>query len=254
MPNVIKTVFPRIRKSIRDHGIARSLRRSFLLPIHLLTEYRAARKLRPDTAYCEFDVTHGVDTEGEFGGWTYLSDLKIPSPNWIEGNDYLAIEPERFKRVLNGLEIRFEDYIFIDFGSGMGRALLLASEYSFKKIIGLEFSSALHQRAEENIRRYRSDCQLCRDIRSINVDFLNFVLPVEPLVLFFFDPCQPPLIRKQVERLRQSLIDSPRSVYVAYVAPKAETERLFKSCGFLLETFRSTEFDFLVYAAMTTYV
>jgi hypothetical protein len=70
---------------------------------------------------------HGVETDGKYRKWTYLSDLDIPSPNWIEGNDYLPIEPERFKRVLASLDITFEDFTFVDFGSGKGRALLLAS-------------------------------------------------------------------------------------------------------------------------------
>ena len=131
MPTVLKTVIPRIRKSLRDKGLATSLRRSFLLPIHLLREYRAGRSLRVEGEVSEFDSAHSVDTGGKFQDWTYLSDLNIPSPNWIEGGDYLPIEPERFKRVIASLDIAFEEFTFIDFGSGKGRALLLASEFPF---------------------------------------------------------------------------------------------------------------------------
>jgi hypothetical protein len=76
------------------------LRRSFLLPLHLLREYRVAKFLRPDLRLSEFDRAHGVDTDGRFGGWTDLSDLDIHSANWMDGQDYLPIEPDRFKRVL----------------------------------------------------------------------------------------------------------------------------------------------------------
>lgn len=167
MPRVIKTMIPRIRKSLRERGLITSLRRSLLLPVHLFREYRAAKSLHPDTQVSEFDREYGVDTDGEFKGWTYLSDLDIASPNWIDGNDYAAIEPERFRRVFSSFDIAFEDFTFIDFGSGKGRALLLASDFPFKRILGLEFSPELHQAAEGNIRRYSSATQKCRDIQSL---------------------------------------------------------------------------------------
>lgn len=250
MPRVIKTVIPRIRKSLRERGFAASLGRSFLLPIHLLREYRAARRLRPVEYQSEFDRTHGVDTEGKHGEWTYLSDLDISSPNWIDGNDYMAIEPQRFCRVLASLNIAFEEYTFIDFGSGKGRALLLASEFPFKRVLGLEFSPELHRLAEQNIRQYRSETQKCRDIQSRNADFVGFSLPPEPLVLFFFDPCRIRVLAEVMAGIGQSLIAAPRPLYVAYVAPRPEHEELFASVGFLREIFRSTDMNFTVCASV----
>src|SRR5205807_17370 len=98
------TVIPRIKKSLRERGLVASLGRSVLLPMHLLREYRAAKSLRHDGQRSDFDQAHGVDTDGEFEGWTYLSDLEIPSPNWIHGNNYAAIEPNRFERVIASLD------------------------------------------------------------------------------------------------------------------------------------------------------
>ena len=247
MPRVAKTIIPRIRKSLRDRGLVASLFRSVLLPVHLIREYRGTKSLRLEREESEFDQAHGVDTEGEFGGWTYLSDLEISSPNWIEGNNYAAIEPERFERVLASLDIAFEEYTFVDFGSGKGRALLLASEFPFKRIIGLEFSPELHRVAEENIHRYHSERQKCRAIQSRNVDFVEFPLPLEPLVLFFFDPCQLRVLSEAVARIGQSLVASPRPVYVAYVAVQPEKDQLFNSAGFLEEIVRNTEMNFVIY-------
>jgi predicted RNA methylase len=167
--------------------------------------------------------------------------------NWIEGNNYAAIEPERFERVLASLDIAFEEYTFVDFGSGKGRALLLASEFPFKRIIGLEFSPELHRVAEENIHRYHSERQKCRAIQSRNVDFVEFPLPLEPLVLFFFDPCQLRVLSEVVARIGQSLVASPRPVYVAYVAVQPEKDQLFNSAGFLEEIVRNTEMNFVIY-------
>ena len=240
-------MIPRIKKTLRERGIVTSLCRSVLLPVHLFREYRAARSLRPDSEVSEFDTEYGVDTDGRFGGWTYLSDLNIPSSNWIDGNDYIAIEPIRFNHVLAGLDIAFEDYTFVDFGSGKGRALLLASEFPFRQVLGLEFSPELHQTAEENIRRYNSATQKCGDIQSLNVDFADYALPPEASVLFFFHPCRVRVLSGVVAAIGRSLLAEPRPLYVAYVAPTPEQERLFASAGFLEKIFDSTEFRFCIY-------
>jgi hypothetical protein len=185
MPRVARTIIPRIQRSLRERGLATTLRRSLLLPLHLLREYLNARALRPNPDRNDFDQKHGVDTGGAFDGWVYLSDLDIPSPNWIDGNDYLGIDPERFEVVLSSLGIALDDFTFIDFGSGKGRALMLASEHPFKRIIGLEFSPELHRIAEENIPRYISPTQKCRDVRSLNVDLQIMCFPQMHWCCFF---------------------------------------------------------------------
>ena len=247
MPRIARTVIPRIKKSLRERGLAASLGRSFLLPVHLWNEYRAARALRPDSSPSEFDQTYGVDTEGDLHGWTHLSDLDIPSPNWIDGNNYTPILPQCFDRIMASLDIAFEDYTFIDFGSGKGRALLLASHFGFERTIGLEFSPELHRIAQENIRRYRSPRQKCANIQSLNVDFVDFVLPAQPSVLFFFDPCRGPVLKAVLAGIQRSLAESPRPLYIAYVAPRPEQERLFRSAIFLKETLRSIESNSCIY-------
>jgi hypothetical protein len=250
MPRIARTILPRIRKSLRERGLVKSLSRSFLLPLHLLKEYRSARDLRPDGFQSEFDIAHGVNTDGEVGGWTYLSDLDIASPNWIEGHDYAAIEPERFNRVLASLDIALDGYTFVDFGSGKGRALLLASEFPFKRIIGLEFSPELHRIAGENIRRYHSETQKCVNVESLNIDFVDFVIPDGPAVLFFFDPCRLPILEKVLARTRQSLVADPRPISIVYVAPRDEVERLFATADFLKEVSSSSDLNFIVYSSL----
>jgi SAM-dependent methyltransferase len=220
MPRIAKTILPRIRKSFEERGVVVSLARSLLLPWHLLREYQAARALPRERVVSEFDRAHGVETEGDFDGWTYLSDLEIASPNWIYGNNYAAVEPERFRAVMATLPVDFSEFAFVDFGSGKGRALLLASEYPFRKIVGLEFSRELHEAAVENIRNYRSATQTCRDIEPRVGDFVDYEFPVEPLVLFFFDPCDEKVLRRVMENLERSVRENPRAVYVAYVGPR----------------------------------
>ena len=230
MPRISRTVLPRIRKSIEERGVLVTLARSVLLPAHLVREYRASRKLRHERPVSEFDLAHGVDTEGDFQGWTYLSDLQIKSANWIHGNNYAAIEPERFRALMAALPFRFEELTFIDYGSGKGRALLLASEYPFHKIVGLEFSPELHDTALANLRHFKSGQQKCRAIEPCLTDFTEYELPPEPLFLFFFDPCDATLFQRTLKRIEQSVRRMPRLAYLAYVGPRScELERMSAS-------------------------
>lgn len=221
------------------------------MPVHLIREHRNARQLRPDSDRSDFDRIHGVNTDGEFGGWTYLSDLEIASNNWIEANDYRPIELERFGRIMAKLDLPFEEYTFIDFGSGKGRALLLASEFPFQRIIGLEFSPELHRIAEENIGLYQSETQRCKDIQSQNVDFVTFALPREPLVLFFFDPCHERVLSEILNNLRDSLRTVSRPLFLIYVAPRADREKHLNSCEFLTEMVRDSQSNFCIYRAQS---
>jgi hypothetical protein len=122
MPKLLKTIIPRIRKSIAARGVVTSLFRSVLLPIHLFREFQLAKRLGRHSVQSYFDTEHKVQTDGDTGDWTYLSDLEITSPNWIYGTNYTGSEPPRFLAALSCLNIRFEDFLFVDFGSGKGRA------------------------------------------------------------------------------------------------------------------------------------
>lgn len=250
MPRILRTIVPRIKKSLQERGLFVSLYRSVLLPIHLLREYRQTRRIdRSSRGRSGFDQEHGVETNGDLDGWTYLSDLEIPSSNWIHGNNYAPVEPARFHAILASLELKFEDFTFIDFGSGKGRALLMASEFPFKRIVGIEFSPELHAAALANLAKDRRVERKCDSVEPLCMDFLEFPLPPEPSVLFFFDPCDESVLAKMMAKIAQSVEENPREMYVVYVAPTAAKERLLESAGCLRKVARDGEQNFCIYRA-----
>jgi len=250
MPRILRTVIPRIQKSIEERGLFVSLYRSVLLPIHLLREYREKRQIDPTSQErSAFDREYGVETDGDLEGWTYLSDLEIPGSNWIHGHHYSPIEPARFRAILNSLELKFEDFVFVDFGSGKGRALLLASEFPFKKIVGVEFSPQLHAVAQGNLAKQRGFQRTCDAVESVCCDFLEFLLPSEPSVLFFFNPCNASVLSKVLAKISQSLLANPRELWLIYVAPNATQERLLDAASGLRKFVRSGEQNFCGYKA-----
>ena len=245
MPRFLRTVVPRIKRSLRERGVLTSMGRSFLLPIHLLQEYRRGRAIKPSPECSDFDREFGVDTDGDFEDRTYLSDLDIPSSNWIRGGDYVPIYPERLLGILSRISIRYEDFVFLDFGSGKGRALLIASHFAFRKIVGVEFSPQLHHVAEQNITRYHPSTQKCTKIQSVCMDFAEFTLPEEPCLIYMFDPCDEVVLRRTLRNLEESLRSHPRQILVIYVAPRLQA--VMDWCGFLRKIMTSDEFQFSLY-------
>src|SRR5262249_55625750 len=58
----------------------------------------------------EFDRRHGVRTDGDHGGATLLRTLRIDSPNWMQGEDYGPVDPERFRAALSALPVPVDGY------------------------------------------------------------------------------------------------------------------------------------------------
>jgi SAM-dependent methyltransferase len=77
---------------------------------------------------------------------------------------------------------------FVDVGAGMGRALLLASEYPFKQIVGVEVSPGLYEVAKMNLASARNLEQRSRDIRIVRADARMWEYPPGDLVVFLYNP------------------------------------------------------------------
>jgi SAM-dependent methyltransferase len=120
---------------------------------------------------------------------------------------------------MSRLGIDYRDYVFIDLGSGKGRLLLLASEFPFKRVVGVEIDDTLHQIATRNIARYDSRSQQCADVQSICSDATDYQFPDEPSVIFLYNPFNHVVLEAVLSGLRQSLQKSPRQVIVVYFNP-----------------------------------
>ncbi len=114
-----------------------------------------------------------------------LTELDIDGENLEHANYYLPSPTSQLRAILGGLQVRYEDFIFIDAGSGKGGALLLASEFPFRKIIGVEFSHELNEIAQENVRHYGSESQKCKDLEAICIDAALYPIPPKPSVFYF---------------------------------------------------------------------
>lgn len=159
-----------------------------------------------------WDLVHGVDTCGD----TPLLNLKFDSANKTPGLEYQSHHPAIIRAGLRSLEIRHQDYTFVDFGCGKGRVLLVASEFSFRKIIGIEFAPQLAETARQNLKTYRAANRKCLDLEVITADATQYELAPEPQVLYFYSPFARKAMDQVVQNIENSLQKSPRDLLVLF--------------------------------------
>jgi len=164
----------------------------------------------------EYDWENRVNTTSGTVGWRVrLLGLFCSA--------YQPTEPALFREMMASLPIEFDQFTFVDLGSGKGRTLLMASEYPLRRIVGVELIEELHRAAEENIRAYRSATQRCAHVESVLGDAREFELPEEPLVLYLFNPLPEHALSNVLQRLERSLERAPRPVWVIYHNPLLES-------------------------------
>lgn len=176
-------------------------------------------RLRQRYGDADYDWDHRVNTTSAAVGWRERL--------WGEFHSaYQPTEPGVFHEMLQGLQqhtgIDFREFVFVDLGSGKGRTLLMASDYPFRRIVGIEFLPSLHQIALENIGKYHGESQKCHALQSICDDATTFHFPAEPTVLYLFHPLPEGGLRRVIANLTESLRLNPRQVYVLYHNPLLE--------------------------------
>lgn len=203
------------RESLRERGFWRTIGEAGVQVFNLLRDYLPARR-RLRYGDIDFDCDFGVDTT-----WANVT-LGTRLREILAGRQYQPTDPALFREIVGGLGIEYPQFTFIDLGSGKGRALLLASEYPFRRIVGAELLPELHAVAQQNLRKFSSPAQSCTTFELWCGDARQFPFPPEPSVLFLFDPFPEHVLRTVLANLGQSLQEHSRQLIVIYQNPVQE--------------------------------
>jgi SAM-dependent methyltransferase len=197
-------------RTARDH-LKKRLRRASQPPAEAVTWL--------PTAEHEFDRRYGVDTSG----LVWSVDLKTGSRSDAWNTAYYGIPPSVFYRVMAQVpESLRRAATFIDLGCGKGRAVLLASEYAFTQVMGVEIAPQLHRIAVDNVARYTTarHAEAACDISPMSVlleDAARYQFPAGPLVVYLYHPFCRPVLEKVVRNLGRSLAQEPRDAAIIYI-------------------------------------
>ena len=151
-----------------------------------------------------FDLKFGTDTSGYLGPEELVTGQLNDSLNC----GYSAIAPSvfreairRWRETLPAAFGRVEAYSFVDAGCGKGRALFLAAELPFRKIIGIELNPRLARTAERNLACWKRTAGTKKNIRVMHGDATNFRWPRAPLLAFLYNPFDCSLVAEMAEKL-----------------------------------------------------
>lgn len=186
----------------------------------------------------DYDCDFGVDTT-----WARLP-LGVRLRELFTERLYQPTDPTEFREVLSQIPADFSRFVFIDLGSGKGRALLLAAEYPFWEIVGVEVQPELHRIAQQNVERADGSARKCKRISSLCMDARDFEFPEEPVLLYLFNPFPDYVLEKVLGNLENSLDANPRPAYVIYNTPWEQ--HVFQKANFL-EKIRETH-QFQIYS------
>ena len=180
-----------------------------------------------------FDKKYGTDTQS----WIKLEDLSIESDNKDSGSDYIPTQALPLRKLFKELKIP-EGKVFVDFGCGKGRTLLIASGFGFKELRGVEFSHELCRIADKNCELYKQQTGTNARFIIIESDVVDYDIDDDD-VFFMFNPFDETVLNRLLQKIRMSLLRRKRKIWIIYRYAKygdsIEAYREFK---------KMNEFDF----------
>lgn len=187
------------------------------------------RKLLPGLKVAEGFTRHPFDQkfDAHTSGLVPGRHLKSGHPHDRHATAYYGVAPS----VLNALVRRWqrsrpatplEDFSFIDFGAGMGRAVLVAAQRPFRQVIGVELNPILVRTAKRNLAVWRSAGRARSPMKVIHQDAAEFALPAGPCLAFLFNPFGATVMRQLVKAWKKAQAGRAEAIDILYVNNEQE--------------------------------
>ncbi len=184
-----------------------------------------------------FDLEFGVRTSGLVAG----RHLRFGHRNDRHFTAYYAVAPSVFQdMIVRWRRCRpiappsarppsahpplapIDAYTFIDVGAGMGRAMLLASAYPFRAVVGVELHPTLARIGRRNLALWRAAGRAVAPMRMYCRDAADFPLPPGPCVAFLFNPFGATVLRRLLRAWSRVLADRAGQLDILYVNNEQE--------------------------------
>jgi SAM-dependent methyltransferase len=165
-----------------------------------------------------YDSKYRIKTKG----LVRLDDLEITSDNKTRNTGFRPTRARPLKKLLNSLDFP-RNSVFVDLGCGKGRALVIAAEYGFKRVVGVEFSSVLCKEAKRNISTYLKNQGVDVDIEIIESDVCDYEIKDDENIFYLFDPFDDVVLNRVLKNLDLSIEKKKRKIWLIYNNPNFRT-------------------------------
>lgn len=162
---------------------------------------------------------YGVQT----GEYVYLEDLGLDSDQrvWHHPSDWMAL-----RRALERLDVTGDD-VFVDYGSGLGRAVIVAATFPFRQVIGVEMSAEMTRRAQSHVERTTRHHR-AGEVKLVASDALAWKVPPDITVAYLYCPFTEDVFDAVIKKLVESVDRHPRPLRLVYNYP-VEHGRLLRT-------------------------
>ena len=204
----MKGLFQRLRNSLRLYGVGGT-----------------GIKLGSWLAEYWFDMRYQVETLRA----VELDDLTIESENKVSGFSYQPTRVLPLRKLFQLiLPLIPAESVLVDFGCGKGRVLIVASEFGFKEVRGVEFSQELCEIARSNCAIYKARTGVHTEFRIIQADVADYAVNADEMVIFLFNPFNERVMASALINICASLELCPRKMLLIYHNP--EYDQVFEVC------------------------
>ncbi len=158
-----------------------------------------------------YERRYGVRTNGKL----------VLRPHDEESVYYIAMNWRQLRRALPPDSVT-DGEVFIDIGSGMGRAVLVAAaEYPFARVIGVELCQELHDVAQRNMETTTRQLR-CENVELICADVRDYRIPDDVTVVFMNNSIRGSIFAGVIKDISKSMKRNPRRMRLVYGNPLEE--------------------------------
>jgi SAM-dependent methyltransferase len=230
MKYVINLMWLQLRRLVRTRGVGGTIlylaRNVAELPTRVrrvLLEASYDRKMGVQTSRLIAATDLGIEASkvGDVAVGAISESAYVPSPAWA-----LPV-------ILKQLDIRYDEYNFIDLGSGMGRVVLMAAEFPFTRVVGVEFSPQLHEIAKDNLA-HSSGHRKAGSVELLLRDAREYTPLPGNCIIYMFNPFRENVMRTVLDNLKRYFESQPAAqLYIVYFVPVLA--ELLDACSFLVK-------------------
>jgi SAM-dependent methyltransferase len=113
----------------------------------------------------------------------------------------------------------YEDYTFIDYGCGKGRAVVVATEFPFQSVAGIELSATLAATARLNAAKIASQFPDRPSVKIVGANVCDFPLPGGKLACFNYHAFGPELLAQIIRKFEAALAGDTSHMFFIYYNP-----------------------------------
>jgi SAM-dependent methyltransferase len=158
-----------------------------------------------------FDREYHVHTSG----FIDLAQTSFTRSRLDDATLYGPVNGWAFRRLLQQLHLPREQR-FVDLGCGLGRACILAAEYGFERVTGIDLATDLCAQARANIAASRIPPQARSAITVLAMDALNYCERSDDDIFFMYRPFERDFFSRILSTMKARARARQRQLTVIY--------------------------------------